>query len=66
MQRVLILLGVLMVALGLAWPWVSKIPLGRLPGDFSIERPGFRFYFPLVTCLVLSALASLIAWLFRR
>lgn len=66
MQRMLILLGIVMVAIGLAWPWVLKIPLGRLPGDFSIDRPGFKFHFPLATCLLLSALASLIAWLFRR
>ncbi len=66
MQRMLILLGVIIVAIGLAWPWVSKIPLGRLPGDFSIDRPGFKFYFPLATCLLLSALATFIAWLFRR
>jgi hypothetical protein len=66
MQRMLILLGVLVLSIGLAWPWVSRLPLGRLPGDFSIDRPGFKLYFPLVTCLLLSALISLIAWLFRR
>ena len=66
MQRMLILLGVLVLSIGLAWPWVSRLPLGRLPGDFSIDRPGFKLYFPLVTCLLLSALISLIAWLVRR
>jgi hypothetical protein len=48
MQRLLIALGVLLVVAGLAWPWLSRLPWGRLPGDFSIEREGFSFHFPLM------------------
>ena len=51
---------------GLCWPWLGKLPIGRLPGDIAIERPGFRFYLPLASTLVLSALLSLVMWLTRR
>jgi hypothetical protein len=42
MQRALFVLGILISLVGLAWPWISKLPLGRLPGDILIDRPGFR------------------------
>ena len=66
MQRVLIVLGTVMVAAGLAWPWLSKLPLGRVPGDIHIVKEGFSFHFPIVTCLVISVLLSLLIWFFRR
>ena len=66
MGRWLIIVGVLLVVVGLAWPWLSKLPLGRLPGDIVIEREHSRFYFPWVSCLAISALASLALWFFRR
>jgi hypothetical protein len=66
MQRVLIALGLLIALAGLLWPWLSKLPLGRLPGDFSVERPGFRFYAPFTTMIVVSLLISLVLWLMRR
>lgn len=66
MQRLLIALGILILVAGLLWPWLVKLPLGRLPGDIFIDRPGFKIYFPLVTMLALSVLVSLILWLFRR
>lgn len=66
MQRVLILLGLVLVAAGILWPWLSRLPLGRLPGDIHIQRDGFDFYFPLTTGLLVSALISLLIWLFRR
>ena len=46
--RWLIIIGVLFVVAGLLWPWLSKLGLGRLPGDIVIERGGYRFYFPIV------------------
>lgn len=55
-----------MVALGLAWPWVSTFPFGRLPGDINIVREGFRFHFPLTTSVLLSLLVTILIWLFRR
>ncbi|MCC6706163.1 MAG: DUF2905 domain-containing protein [Gammaproteobacteria bacterium] len=66
MGRWLIIVGVLLVVAGLAWPWLSRLPFGRLPGDIVIERQHSRFYFPWVTCLVVSVLVSLVSWLFRR
>jgi hypothetical protein len=66
MTRLLILLGVILIGFGLLWPWLSKLGLGRLPGDIVIRREGFSFYFPIVTCLIVSAVLSLIFWIFRR
>ena len=66
MPRVLIMLGLLLVAIGLLWPWITKLGLGRLPGDIVIERDGFKLYFPIVTGLLISLIVSAILWLFRR
>jgi hypothetical protein len=66
MQRLLISLGLLIAAIGLLWPWLSKLPLGRLPGDLRVDRPGFTFFAPFTTMIVLSIVLSLIFWLLRR
>ena len=66
MQRVLIIFGLLVVAIGVAWPWLSKLPLGRLPGDFVVDRPGVKVFFPLTTMIIVSIVISLLLWLFRR
>jgi len=66
MQRTLIIIGVVLVLAGLLWPWLSKLPLGRLPGDIIVDRPGFKFYFPLTTMVLVSLLLSFILWLFRK
>ena len=66
MRRTLVIVGVVIVVIGLAWPLLSKLPFGRLPGDIVVERPGLRFFAPLTTMLVVSAVLSLILWLFRR
>ncbi len=66
MQRFLITVGALLVLLGLLWPWITKMGLGRLPGDIVIERGNFRFYFPITTGLIISAIITAILWLFRR
>jgi hypothetical protein len=66
MQRVLIVLGVAFLLAGLVWPWLSRLGLGRLPGDIRIESESGGFYFPIVTCLVISIVLSLILWLLRR
>ena len=66
MQRVLITLGIVLVVLGVLWPWLTKLGLGRLPGDIVVERDGFRFYFPLMTSLIVSLVVSLLMWLFFR
>lgn len=66
MARFLITLGVILVVAGLAWPLLTKLGLGRLPGDIHIERDGFSFYFPITTGLLISAVISLILWLLRK
>jgi Protein of unknown function (DUF2905) len=63
---VLLALGLVLAGVGLLWILAPSIPwLGRLPGDVVIERENFRFYFPLVTCLLLSLVLSLILWVAR-
>jgi hypothetical protein len=64
--RWLIIAGVVLIVLGLAWPLLAKLGLGRLPGDIRIERDGFTFYFPIVTGLIVSVVLSLILWFFRK
>ena len=66
MQRALIVAGIVLLLVGLAWPWLSKLPLGRLPGDLRFERDGFGFFFPLTTGLLISAVVSLILWWLRK
>ena len=66
MQRFLIILGVALLIAGLAWPWLAKFGLGRLPGDIHIERDGFSFHFPIVTCVIVSIVLSLMLALFRK
>jgi hypothetical protein len=66
MQRVLILFGLLITAIGLLWPLLSKLPFGRLPGDLVIDRPGLKLFVPFTTMIVLSLVLSLILWLLRR
>jgi hypothetical protein len=66
MQKWLIATGVLFVLAGLLWPYLSQIGLGRLPGDIVIERDNVHFYFPIVTCLVISLALSIVVWLINR
>jgi Protein of unknown function (DUF2905) len=65
-QRVLIGLGLLILIVGIAWPMLSRSGLGRLPGDIVVNRGNTTFYFPLVTCLVVSIVVSALLWLFNR
>jgi heme/copper-type cytochrome/quinol oxidase subunit 2 len=65
-QRALIVIGLVLLVAGLAWPWLSKLPFGRLPGDFSVERENFSFYFPLATSVVVSIVIGVLIWLFRK
>lgn len=66
MNRILVALGALLILVGFAWPWLRKLPLFRLPGDIVVDRPGFKFFFPLTTMLIVSLVLSLLLWLFRR
>ena len=66
MARWLIILGVVLVVLGLLWPWLTRLGLGRLPGDIVIERDNFRLYIPITTSILISVVLSLILWLLNR
>ena len=66
MVRWLVAIGLVLVFVGLLWPLLSKIGLGRLPGDIVIERGNVRFYFPIVTCLIISIVLSFFLWLLNR
>lgn len=66
MARTLIVIGLVIVAVGLAWPWLSRLGLGRLPGDIVIERDNFTFYAPIATGLIISLVLSVILWLIGR
>jgi hypothetical protein len=66
MQRLLIGIGVALVLAGIAWPLLSRIGLGRLPGDFMVQRGSTSFYFPLATCIIISVVLSALMWLFNR
>ena len=66
MNRLLVGLGAVLILLGLSWHWVRTLPLFRLPGDIVIDRPGFKFFFPVTTMLLLSLVISILAWLSRK
>ena len=66
MQRILIVIGAVVLLAGVLWPWLSKLGLGRLPGDIRIETESGGFYFPIVTSIIISIVLSLILWFFRR
>jgi hypothetical protein len=66
LPKLLIVIGIVLVAVGLLWPWLQKLGLGRLPGDIVIERENARFYFPLTTSIIVSLILSLLFWLFRK
>ncbi|HZG13996.1 MAG TPA: DUF2905 domain-containing protein [Candidatus Bathyarchaeia archaeon] len=64
--KLLIIGGVVLVIIGIIWQVGGRfIPFGRLPGDIAVEKENFRFYFPVVTCIVISIVLSLISYLFR-
>jgi Protein of unknown function (DUF2905) len=66
MSRLLVTGGIILVVAGLLWPYLARLGLGRLPGDIAIRGEHGGFYFPIVTCLVISLLISAIFWLIGR
>ena len=66
MAKTLIIIGISLVVLGLCWPLLQKLPLGRLPGDFVFKFGNFTFYFPLATSIIISIIISLVMYLFRK
>lgn len=66
MQRLLIIFGICFLLAGLLWPFLSKVPFGRLPGDILINKPNIKIFFPVTSMLLISLILSLIMWFFRR
>jgi hypothetical protein len=63
MGKLLVIIGLVLVAAGLLWPYLARLGLGRLPGDIAVQGEHGGFYFPIVTCIVVSVVLSLIFWL---
>ena len=66
MQKMLIIIGIVVLAVGLLWPVLAKLPLGRLPGDIVIDKPHLKVYIPITTMILVSAVVSIILWLLRK
>jgi len=66
MNRILVLIGIIILAIGLLWPVISKMPFGKLPGDIAIKKEGFQLYFPITTMIIISLVLSVILWLFKK
>jgi hypothetical protein len=66
MGRVLVVIGLVIAAIGLLWPWLSRLGLGRLPGDIYVHGEHGSFYFPITTSILVSVVVSLVLWLINR
>ena len=66
MGKWFVVAGIILVMMGLLWPWIVKLGLGHLPGDIRVERGKFSFYFPLTSCIIVSLIITLLLWLFRH
>ncbi len=66
MQKILIILGAVIVVLGLLWPWITRLGLGRLPGDVALEKEGFQLFIPITSSIIISIVLTLLVWLFTR
>jgi hypothetical protein len=66
MQRLLIGIGLVILLAGIVWPVLSRIGIGRLPGDIFVQRGNTTFYFPVVTSIIVSIVLSALLWLFNR
>lgn len=66
MSRILIIIGLIIVAVGILWPWLARLGLGRLPGDILIVRENFTLYIPITTGLLISIVLTVVLWLLNR
>jgi hypothetical protein len=66
MSKTLIILGIVVIIAGLLWPWLSKLPIGQLPGDIAVRKENYSFYFPITTMIIISAVVSAVLWLLNR
>ncbi len=66
MQKTLVIIGLSILLVGILWPWLGKIPFGRLPGDIIINKPNLKIYFPITSMVLVSIVISVILWFFRK
>jgi hypothetical protein len=66
MAKWLFIIGIIFILTGAAWPWLSRMGIGHLPGDIYIQRKGFSFYFPVTTGIIISVALSILFWIFRK
>ena len=66
MQKILIGIGVMLLVAGVFWPWLGKLPIGRLPGDIIIDRPNLKIYIPVTTMIIISIIISFLARFFKK
>lgn len=66
MQKTLVIIGIAIIIIGVCWPYLTKLPIGRLPGDIIIGRPNLRIYIPITTMIIVSVVLSVILWILRR
>ena len=65
-QKIIITAGIIILVVGFLWPWISKMPFGKLPGDIVVDKPGFKFFFPITSMIILSVVLTLIIWLIKK
>ncbi|MCA2004171.1 MAG: DUF2905 domain-containing protein [Ignavibacterium sp.] len=65
-QKVIIIIGALIILIGLLWPYISKIPLFRLPGDIVVDKPNFKLFIPITSMILLSIFLTLVLWLIKK
>lgn len=65
-QKILILSGIAILIIGILWPWISKLPIGKLPGDIVVDEPNFKMYIPITSMIIISLVISFIIWLIRK
>ena len=66
MAKTLVTIGIILIVIGLCWPLLQKLNLGRLPGDFFFKTESLKFYFPLTTCIIISLALSILLWIFKK
>ncbi len=66
MTKWLVIIGIVFILAGVAWPWLSRLGIGHLPGDIYIERKGFSFYAPITSSSIISLVISILYWIFRK
>jgi hypothetical protein len=66
MRNILIVIGIVFIAVGILWPFIGKLPLGRLPGDIVIDRPNMKIYIPITTMVLISVILSILIAIFKK